>query len=163
MLTLLLCSLNQEYAYKDFFQQTKWFLLLALKSIDLEEKPWSLTATKGNWTKRHFDLDKDKIEIAHEYEYLEIDLYSHGHFEPLSKRQRIAGMKALMGNLKKERVVIVTCWKLKSHLFKAMVLPTFTYGSESLGGDLRNSHWKDFEKGVKTLMMSHAKEHSLTS
>ena len=30
-------------------------------------------------------LDKDQIEINHEYKYLGIDFYSHGYFEPSSK------------------------------------------------------------------------------
>ena len=38
-------------------------------------------------------------------------------------------MKALMGTLRKEAVVGVKCWELKSHLFKAFVLPTFIYGN----------------------------------
>jgi hypothetical protein len=39
-------------------------------------------------------------------------------------------MKTLMGTLRKEAIVKVTCWELKSHLFKGLVLPTFTYGTE---------------------------------
>jgi hypothetical protein len=35
------------------------------------------------------------------------------------------------------------------HLFKALVLPTFTWGTEIWGGTLKNSHWKAFEKGMK--------------
>jgi len=42
-----------------------------------------------------------------------------------------------MGTLRKETIARVTCWELKSHLFKASVLPTFTYGIEVRGGDLR--------------------------
>ena len=76
-----------------------------------------------------FYLDKDKIEINNEYKYLGIDICSHGYFEPLSKRQRMASMKALIDTLRKEAVVGVTCWELKSHLFKGLVLPTFTYGT----------------------------------
>ena len=41
-------------------------------------------------------LDKDQIEITHEYKYLAIDFYSHGYFEPSGKGRRIAVMKALM-------------------------------------------------------------------
>ena len=110
-----------------------------------------------------FYLDKDQIEITHEYKYLGIDFYSHGYFEPSSKRRRIASMKALMGTLRKEAIVGVTCWELKSHLFKALVLPTFTYGTEIWGGDLKNSHWKVFEKGMKIHMMSHVKVCSSTT
>ena len=62
-------------------------------------------------------------------------------------------MKALMGTLRNEVVVNVTCWELKFHLFKALVLPTFTYGIESWGGDLKNSHWKVFDKATKMHML----------
>ena len=40
------------------------------------------------------------------------------------------------------------------------MLPTFTYDTEIWGGDLKNSHWKVFEKRVKTHMMSHIVVHS---
>ena len=70
-------------------------------------------------------------------------------------------MKALMETLRKEVVVGVTCQELKCHLFQALVLPTFTYGTKVWGGDLKNSHWKVFEKGMKMHMMSHVKVHSL--
>ena len=52
----------------------------------------------------------------------------------------MASMKALMSTLSKETVVRVTCWELVSHFIKAIVLPTFTYGTKMLGGDLKNSH-----------------------
>jgi hypothetical protein len=52
--------------------------LLALKSIDLEGKSMTLVATKRQLNQEAFDLDKGKIEIAHEYEYLGIDFYSLG-------------------------------------------------------------------------------------
>ena len=45
-----------------------------------------------------------------------------------------------MGTLRKEVVIRATCWELKSHVFKALVLPTFTYGTKIWGGDLKNSH-----------------------
>ena len=48
--------------------------------------------------------------------------------------------------------------ELKSHLLKALVLLTFTYG----GGDL-NSHWKVFEKGMKIHVMSRVKVRFLTT
>ena len=72
-------------------------------------------------------------------------------------------MKALMGPLRKEAVVGFTCWELKSHLFKVLVLPAFTYGTEVLGGNLQNSLWKVFEKGMMIHMMSHVKVHSSTT
>jgi hypothetical protein len=40
-----------------------------------------------------FYLDKDQIEITHEYKYLRIEFYSHGYFEPSSKRRRIIGQQ----------------------------------------------------------------------
>ena len=83
------------------------------------------------------NLNKDLIEITHEYKYLGIDSYWHAYFEPPSKKWRIASMKALMDTLRKESVIIVTCWEFKSHLFKALVLPTFTYGTEIQGGNLK--------------------------
>ena len=64
-------------------------------------------------------------------------------------------MITLMGTLRKEVVVGVTCWELKSHLFKGLVLPTFTYGTKIWDGDLKYSHWKVFEKGMKMDMVSH--------
>ena len=125
-------------------------LLLALESIYLRLKSWYLAASEGNKTKRGIYLDKDPIEITREYKYLRIDFYSHRYFVPSSKRQRIAGTKALMDNLRKEAIVKATCWELKSHLCKALVLPNFTYGTDIWGGNLKNSHWKDLEKGMKT-------------
>ena len=62
-------------------------------------------------------------------------------------------MKVVMGTLRKEAIVGVTCWELKSPLFKALVLPTSTYGTKIWGGDLKNSYWKVFEKGLKMHMM----------
>ena len=46
-------------------------------------------------------------------------------------------MKALLGSLRKEVVVGVTTWELESHLSRALVLPTFTYGIEIWGGNLK--------------------------
>jgi hypothetical protein len=72
----------------------------------------------------------------------------------LVKRQVIASMKALMGTSRREVVVGVTCWELKSHISKASMLPTFTYDTKIWGGDFINFHWKVFEKGMKMHMMS---------
>jgi hypothetical protein len=58
-------------------------------------------------------------------------------------------MKGLMGTVRKETVVGVKNWELESYLFKALVLPTFMYGIEIWGGDLKKSHRKVFEKGTK--------------
>ena len=106
-------------------------------------------------------LNKDPIEVTHEYKYLGIDFHSHGYFEPSSKSHRIAGMKAFMGTLRKEAIIGVTCWELKSHLVKALELPTFMYGIEIWGGNLKYSHWKVFEKSMKMHMMSYVKVYSL--
>lgn len=43
------------------------------------------------------------------------------------KRDEIVGMKALMATLRKEVIIEVTCWELKSHFFKASVFLIFTY------------------------------------
>ena len=117
-------------------------ILLAFKSMYLRRKSWYLAAAKGNYTKRHFSQTKTKLRSPMNTNTLGLIYYSHGYFEPSRKRWRIASMKALMGTLRKEAVVGVTCWELKSHLFKALVPPTFTYGIEIWGGNLKNSHWR---------------------
>ena len=71
-------------------------------------------------------------------------------------------MKPLMGTSKKQVVVGFTCWELNSHQFKALVLPTFTYGTKILEVDLKNSYWKVFEKGTKMHKTSNVKVRSLT-
>ena len=93
-------------------------------------------------------LDKEPIEITDEYKYLGFDFYSHGYFESSSKRQRITGMKPFMDILRKETIIRGTCCELKSHLFKALVLPTFTYGIEIWGGNRKNSYWRVIKKGM---------------
>ena len=67
-------------------------------------------------------------------------------------------MKALVGTLRKETVVGNTCWELKSNILKALVLPTFTYGTGSWEDDLKNYCWK----GMKMHMMSRVKVCFLT-
>jgi hypothetical protein len=62
------------------------------------------------------------------------------------KDDKLLGMKALMATLKKEAIVGVTWWVLKSHLFKALMLPTFTYDTNIWGGDTKSSNWKVFER-----------------
>jgi hypothetical protein len=42
-------------------------------------------------------------------------------------------MKVLMGTLRKEAVVDITSWEFKSHMYKALMLLTFTYGTEIWG------------------------------
>ena len=71
--------------------------------------------------------------------------------------------ESLDGTLRKETVVGVTCWELKAHLFKVVVLPTFTYGTKIWGGDLKNTLWKVFEKGIKIHMIPHIKVCSSTT
>jgi hypothetical protein len=44
-------------------------------------------------------------------------------------------------------VVRTTCWKLKFHLLKATVLPTFTYETEIWEGDLNFFSLEGFWKG----------------
>ena len=58
-------------------------------------------------------------------------------------------MKALTATLRKEAIVEVICWELKSHLFKVLVLPIFSYGTKIWGCNLKISHWKVFENGKK--------------
>ena len=72
-------------------------------------------------------------------------------------------MKAWMGTLRKGVLVGVTCWGLRFHVFKALVLPTFTYGIGIWGANLESSRWKVFEKGIKMHMMSHVKVCPLTT
>ena len=68
-----------------------------------------------------------------------------------------------MGTLRKETIVGVTCWDLKSHLFNALVHLTFTFGIEIWGAYMKNCPWKFFEKGMKIHMRSHIKMCSLTT
>jgi hypothetical protein len=92
-------------------------------------------ATKNIWPQQKkikreaFYVGNDPIEIIHEFKYLGIDFYSHGNFKSSIKRRRIADMKALMGISRKDAIFAITCWELKSHLFKTLVLPSFTYGT----------------------------------
>ena len=51
----------------------------------------------------------------------------------------VQSINILVATLRKGAIVGVTCWEFKSHLFKALVLPTFTHGTEIWGGDLKNS------------------------
>ena len=56
------------------------------------------------------------MEVIHEYNTSGLISTHMSHFELSSKRQRTAGLKALMGTLKEDAIVGVTCWKLKSHM-----------------------------------------------
>ena len=103
--------------------------------------------------------------MTNEYKYFGIHFYTHGYFEPISRKATNHNHESLDGHLKeiiKKKVIGVTWWKLKSRLWKVLVLPTFTYGTEIWGGNLKNSHWKVFEKGTKMHMSSHVKMRSLT-
>ena len=55
-------------------------------------------------------------------------------------------MITMVGTLRKDTIVGVTCWEFKSHLFKTLVLPTFTYGIHIWGGDLKIS-LEGFQEG----------------
>ena len=68
----------------------------------------------------------------------------------------------MMGTLRKEVVVGVTCWELKTHIFKVLELPTSTHGTKTWEGDIRNSHGKVVAKG-KIYVMCHVKMRSLTT
>ena len=116
---------------------------------------------KKKLNQKAFYLEKEQIEIADKYKYLRIDIYSHDYFEPSVKGEEWQVWKRWWEG--KEAIIDVTCWELKSHLFKALVLPTFTYDTEIWGGDLKNSHWKVFEKGIEMYMTSHVKVHSSTT
>ena len=141
-MTMLLCSLNHVHAHKEFWTSYMNFALpLALVSMYLRPKSWSWPH-KFLFNQEAYFLAKDQIEITRENKYLGIYSFSHGYLEPSSKRRWIINMKTLMTILKKEAEVRVTCWELKSHLSKALVLPILTYDFEICGGDSKNSHWK---------------------
>ena len=136
---------------------------LALKSTYLKLKIVIFGHNKMKLNQEALYLDTDQNEITHKYKYLGIDFYSHGYFESSSRRRRMLGIRTLMDTSRKEAIVGYTCQELKSHLFKALVFVTSTYGTEIWGGDFKNSHWKDFEKNMKIHIMSHVKVHSLTT
>jgi hypothetical protein len=46
-------------------------------------------------------------------------------------------MKALMATLRKEVMVTITCEELKSLVFKALMLPTLSYGAKYFFGGVR--------------------------
>ena len=63
-------------------------------------------------------------------------------------------MKELISTLRNKTNIQSHKLGSQSHLFKALVLSTITYGTEIWVGD---SHWKVCEKGMKIHMMSHIK------
>jgi hypothetical protein len=71
-------------------------------------------------------------------------------------------MKALIATLRKEAVVRITFQEFKSHLFKALMLLTFTYVAKIWEANLKNP-LEGFENGMKIHMMSHVRVRSLTT
>jgi hypothetical protein len=67
MLTMLLCSLNHEQAYKDFWTSyTTYALLLALKSIYLRSN-MIFGRNQRKLNQEVFYSDNNQIEITYEY------------------------------------------------------------------------------------------------
>ena len=67
--------------------------------------------------------------------------------------------------LTKEAIVGVTCWKLNPMYSRLWCFQPPHMAHEIWGGDLKNSHWKLFEKGMKNIihMMSYVKGCSSTT
>ena len=102
--------------------------------------------------------DKDQIEMTHEHKYLGIDFfYSHGYFQSFSKRRIMDKYESFDEHLKERSNSWSHMLGTQSPFFKALMLPTFTYGIEIWEGDLTNSYWKVFKKSTKMHMMSHIK------
>lgn len=61
------------------------------------------------------------MEITHGYKYLGIDLYLHGHVE-LSSKMWSCMYENMMGTLRKEAIVGVTCSRLSclQHSYMAL-------------------------------------------
>ena len=76
----------------------------------------------------------------------------------------VCAMKSVFphAHLTLRRIYFKQCLLLSLCFYREvnMELSTFTYSAKILGGDLKNSHWKVFEKGMKAHMMSHVKMHS---
>ena len=108
----------------------KLFEICTFSSLDVnlsKTKILIFGRNKRKLDQEAFYLGKDQIEITHEYKYFKINFYSHGHFEPSSKRCRIVGLKALMSTLRKDVVVGNLHVESSNHIYsKALVLPTFT-------------------------------------
>ena len=62
--------------------------------------------------------------------------------------------ESLDGHVKEETIVGFICWELKSHLLKALVLPTCTYDTKIWENDLKNSScfWEGHEDAYDVLM-----------
>ena len=71
--------------------------------------------------------------------------------------------ESLDDHLRKNTSAGVTCRELNSHLFKASVLPTFTYNIEMGGGDWESLIERFSKKGMKISMMSLVKVCSSTT
>ena len=83
---MLFYSLNPEFAYKDFWTSYMSFALLqALKIYLSKTKIMVFGRNKRKLNQEAFYLDKDQIEIIHEYKYLGIDFYSHEDLSQLVK------------------------------------------------------------------------------
>ena len=67
-----------------------------------------------------------------------------------------------MVTLSNQVIVRVTCWDLKSHLFKVWWIQ-LPQGTKIWGGDLKTSLRKVFEKGTKIHVISHIKGCSSTT
>ena len=59
---------------------------LALRSIYLNLKIVIFGCNKKKSNQKALYLDKAQMKITYKYEYLGIDSYSHGYFEPSNKR-----------------------------------------------------------------------------
>ena len=101
MLTTLFYSVDQAHAYKD-----SWTSYMSIAKIMIFGR------NKRKLNQEAYYLENDQIKITYEYKCLGVDFYSHGYFEPSSKRWGIADMKALIIALRKEAMVGITCWKL---------------------------------------------------
>ena len=91
-----------------------------------------------------------------------VDFYFHLYFEPSRKRTRIASMKTLIANLRKETIARVTCGEHKPYLLRSLVLPIISYGAQIWGWDLKSAIGRFLRKGTRIHMMPHIKLGSLT-
>ena len=92
-----------------------------------------------------FGYNKRKLNLG-------IGFYLHGHFRSSSRRQRVASVDVLMGTSRKEAIVGVICWEIKSCIFEAFGAPNFPHMALKFGEvTLENSPWKVSEKGMKNI------------
>ena len=107
---------------KIYEQKCKFCIVFDLDVNLSKAKIMVFGCNKRKLNQETFYLGKNQNEITHHYKYLGIDSYSHGHFEPSNKRQRIVCMKVVMCTLRIETIVGFTSWEFESHLLKALVL-----------------------------------------